>query len=137
MNLRDFTKAQIAGGLFLIVGLMQLITAGYVLALVWGLLGVSMLVRTPAPGGERSLGRVGRTPRGCVGTAGARLGCLRVAVSLAWVARGAGMGGGGRPARITWVPVVGAVMLARGGVPPLGGTLLAGGTWLLLGVSLL
>jgi|GEM_PF-1751476 len=42
-----------------------------------------------------------------------------------------------RLARINWVQVAGAIMFAIGAARLLGGNLLNGATWLLLGVSLL
>jgi len=55
MNLRAWTRTQLAGLLFIVVGLMNLLTADYVLGLIWALLGISMIAYVPRREGERSL----------------------------------------------------------------------------------
>lgn len=63
MNLRAWTRTQIAGLLFIVVGLMNLLTSDYLLGLIWALLGISMIAYVPGREGERSLRRFEPSPR--------------------------------------------------------------------------
>lgn len=85
MNLGEWTKARLAGALFIIVGLMQLATEDYTLALVWGLLGLSMIMRAPGAEGGLSPGNFERSPRNYVALAAIALAIVLLILSFAGV----------------------------------------------------
>jgi len=80
MNLKSWSRAQIAGVLFIAVGLMNLLTADLLLGAVWALLGISMIAYV-----SQGTGRGGRrfepSPRNLVALAA-------VVIALALLALG-------------------------------------------------
>lgn len=77
MNLRAWTRTQLAGLLFIVVGLMNLLTSDYVLGVIWGLLGISMIAYVPARDGERSSRSFEPSPRNYVA-----IGAVILAIAL-------------------------------------------------------
>lgn len=85
MNLGAWDKSRLAGALFIIVGLMQLVTEDYVLALVWGLLGLSMILRAPGAEAGWSLRKFERNPRNYVALGAIALAIVLLILSFAGV----------------------------------------------------
>lgn len=85
MNLRAWTKSQIAGVLFIGVALMNLLTADILLGLVWALLGISMIAYVPGRDGERSLRSFEPTPRNYIALAATVLAIILLVIEFTGV----------------------------------------------------
>lgn len=85
MNLRAWTKTQLAGLLFIGVALMNLLTADYLLGLIWALLGISMIAYVPGRDGERSLRGFEPIPRNYVALGAVVLAIILLVIEFAGV----------------------------------------------------